>query len=151
VAVAVFDYALWGVLFPELAAVPEPVAQMFFDIAAGSLVDNSDCSVVKDVKVRSTLLDYATAHLASLAGYPLPTGSTTPTPSGSVGRVSSASEGAVSASMGYGQVRESQAWWVQTQYGASFWQFTRAFRTFRFSARPPYNFGPGAYGGWFPL
>lgn len=148
--VAVFDYALWGALFPELAAVPEPAAQMFFDIAAGSLVDNTDCSPVKDVSVRLSLLNYATAHMAGLAGYPLPTGSTTPAPSGSVGRVSSASEGAVSASMDYGQVRESQAWWVQTQYGATFWQLTRPFRTFRFSARPPYNFGPAAYLGRFP-
>jgi len=143
--VAVFDFPTFQALFPELAGMPSAAASMFFNVACGSLLDNTNCSVVKDPAVRLTLLNYATAHLASLAGYPIAAGASGPTPSGSVGRVASAGEGAVSASMDYGPVRESQAWWVQTQYGATFWQMTRNVRTFRFAPRRPYNFGPAPF------
>ena len=139
--VAVFDYSLWGTLFPELAATPAPAADMFFGVAE-TLLDNSDTSVVQNVPARLTMLNYVVAHLASLSGYPIPTGQSTPAPSGTVGRVASASEGSVSASLDYGAVSSSAAWWVQTQYGATFWQLSRSFRTMQYRPAAPYNFGP---------
>ncbi len=147
-AVAVFNYAQFTALFPELTngGVTNPVALSLFGVA-GLLLDNTDCSPVQDVTVRLTMLNYITAHLASLGGYPLAAGATVPTPSGVVGRVSSATEGSVSVSTDYGAVRESAAYWLQTQYGALFWQFTRPFRTMRYVAAPPRYFGPrGGYG-----
>lgn len=148
-AVAVFDYGQFSALFPELVngGVTESVALSLFGVA-GLLLDNTDCSPVQDVSTRLTMLNYAVAHLASLGGYPLPPGGTVPVPSGIVGRVSSATEGSVSVSSDYGQVRESEAWWVQSQYGAIFWQLTRALRTMRYVPARPRYFGPAATMFW---
>lgn len=142
-AVAVFNYAQWAAMFPELAgSVNEALATSFFSVA-GLLLDNTDCSPVQDVAARLTMLNYATAHLASLAGYPLGPGQTIPTPREMVGRVSSATEGTVSVSSDYGPMRENQAWWLQTQYGATFWNLTRWLRTMRYVPAAPRYFGPG--------
>ena len=152
-AVAIFDYAKWSAMFPYLAAggVTEPIARGFFDIA-GLLLANDDCSPITDTDKRLVLLNYVTAHLARLAGYPVAAGGTAQ-PDGMVGRVSSATEGTVSVSTDYGAVRENQAWWLQTQEGATFWQLTRFLRTARYLAPPPRNFGPArrSFGGvWRP-
>ena len=150
-AVAVFDYAKWTAMFPYLAAVPEPVAQGFFTVAE-LLFANDDCSPIQDADKRLIYLNYIVAHLARLAGYPVAAGGSAQ-PDGMVGRVSSATEGTVSIDTDYGTVRESQAWWIQTQEGATFWQMTRALRTARYIAPPPRNFGPArrAFGGiWRP-
>lgn len=141
-AVAVFNYTQWAALFPELAgSVTSPVAGSFFSIAE-LLVDNTDCSAIPDADKRLVVMNYAVAHLAKLAGYPLQVGQTVPSPSGLVGRVSSATEGSVTVATDYGPMRENQAWWLQTQYGATFWQLTRATRTARYVAAPPRYFGP---------
>ena len=146
-AIAEFSYAQWAALFPELAngGVTEPVASSFFRIA-GLLFDNSDCSPVQDVTIRLDYLNYVVAHLASLAGYPLPAGATVPSSSGMVGRVTSATEGSVSVSSDYGKQSASAAFWLQSPYGALFWQLTAWLRQMRYVAAPPRNFGPRA--GW---
>ena len=139
-AVAVFDYAKWAAMFPYMAAVPESVAGGFFTVAE-LLFANDDCSPIDDTDKRLVFLNYIVAHLARLAGYPAGTG-----PDGMVGRVSSATEGTVSIDSDYGAVRESQAWWIQTPEGATFWQLTRAFRTARYIAPAPRYFGPARRG-----
>lgn len=144
-AVAVFDYAAWSAIFPGLVAggVTEPVAQSLFTIA-GYLFDNTDCSPVQDIPTRLTFLNYVVAHLASLSGYPLAAGVTVPVPSGMIGYVTSATEGTVSVSSGWGaSVSDSEAFWLQSQYGAIFWQMTRGLRTMRYVPAHPRNFGPG--------
>lgn len=145
-AVAVFDYSQFTALFPELTngGVTEPVASSLFAVA-GLLLDNTDCSPVQDVSARLIYLNYIVAHLASIAGYPLAAGATTPAPSGVIGRISSATEGSVSVSADYGQVSGNQAYWLQSQYGALYWQLTAPFRTMNYRAVPPRYFGP-AYG-----
>lgn len=147
-AVAVFDYGQFSALFPELVAggVTNIVASSLFEVA-GFFLDNSDCSPVQDVAKRLVLLDYVVAHLASIGGYPVAPGGTA-APSGIVGRVSSATEGSVSVSSDYGDVKESQAWWLQSQYGATFWQMTRWLRTGRYVAPRPRNFEPAALLYW---
>ena len=150
-AVAVFNYTSWAALFPILAngGVTEEVALSFFD-SATLLLNNGDCSPVQDVDKRLKLLNWVVAHLAALAGYPLAPGATTPSPPGMVGRVSRATEGTVSVESDYGTVGENQAWWIQTQYGATFWQMTRWLRTARYVPARPRYFGPaqllGRYG-----
>lgn len=148
-AVAVFNYSDWAAMFPEMASVSEPAADGFFSIAT-LLLDNTDCSPIQDVKQRTNLLYFVTAHVASLAGYPVAAGGTAQ-PSGVVGRVSSATEGTVSVSTDYGAVSGNQAWWLQSSYGATYWQLTAAFRTMRYVAPPPRYFGPArrAFGGTF--
>lgn len=143
-AVAVFDYTKWAAMFPYLAAVPEPVAVGFFSVAE-LLFANNDCSPLQDADKRLVFLNYIVAHLARLAGYPAAAGGSA-APDGMVGRVSSATEGTVSISTDYGTVRESQAWWIQTQEGATFWQLTRFLRTATYIAPPPRYFGPARRG-----
>lgn len=153
-AVAVFDWTQFQGLFPELVAggVTEPIATAVF-ATAGYLLDNTDCSPVTDIAARTVYLDYVTAHLLSIGGYPLPAGGTVPSPSGLVGRITGATEGTVSVQSAWGaSVSDSEAFWLQSQYGAIFWQMTRWLRTMRYVPAPPRNFGP-AYGrfpgyGW---
>ena len=151
-----FDWAQFQALFPQLVGtggVTDPIAEMFFGVAE-QLFDNTAASLMPDPTKRLLCLNYATAHVASLSGYPLLAGASSPSgPSGAVGRVSSATEGTVSIQTDYGPMRENEAWWLQTQYGAFFWQLTRALRTARYVAAPPRYFGPayglGGYrGGW---
>lgn len=149
-AVAVFVYADWAAMFPEMANVPEPAARGFFSIAT-LLLDNTDCSPVQDVTQRTALLYFVTAHVAALAGYPVAAGGTA-SPSGIVGRVTSATEGTVSVSSDYGAVSNSQAYWLQSTYGATYWQLMAPFRTMRYIAPPPRvfeRFGRGGFGGRF--
>lgn len=151
-AVAVFDYAKWTAMFPYMAAVPEVVADGFFTVAE-LLFANDDCSPIPDTDKRLVFLNYIVAHLARLAGYPVSAGGSAQ-PDGMVGRISSATEGTVSIDSDYGSVRNSQAWWIQTQEGATFWQMTIALRTARYVPAPPRYFGParrGLLGGiWRP-
>lgn len=129
-AVAVFDWAAWSVLYPELVAqgVTEPWTTATFNGPASLLLDNTDASPVQDAGQRATLLGIIVAHLAAM------------NPSfgggGGVGRVASASEGSVSVSFDYGQVKAQAAWWVQTPYGATYWQMTARYRAFTYVAAP---------------
>lgn len=150
-AAAVFNYQTWTAMFPYLNGVPEVTANGFFTVAE-LLFANDDCSPIADPDKRLVYLNYIVAHLARLAGYPVGAGGSA-APDGMVGRVSSATEGTVSIGADYGKVRESQAWWIQTQEGATFWQMTAPFRTARYIAPPPRYFGParrGLVGGIWP-
>lgn len=140
--VAVFSYNAWAARFPELAgSVSEQLADLLFS-EANLLLDNTDCSPVQDCGQRLVLLNLIVAHLAATS--PGAAGS-----SGLVGRVSSATEGSVSVSTDYGAVRNSQAYWVQTGYGAQFWQMMARYRTMHYRPARPRNFGP-FYGGGYP-
>lgn len=146
-AVSVFDYAAFSALFPELVAggVTEPIATALFGVA-GLMLDNTDCSIVPDPAVRLTFLNYIVAHLASVSGYPVPAGGSA-APSGIVGRISSATEGTVSVASELAGVTNAQAWWMQSQYGATFWQLTRGLRTMQYRGVAPRYFGPAALAG----
>ncbi len=105
--------------------------QNYFDLACMYL-SNKDGSIVTDIPRRTRLLNLLTAHIAQLMGANAG-GSGTP---GMVGRISDATEGTVTARATYAdQTSQSMAWYIQTQYGAMYWQATQAFRTFRY-ARP---------------
>jgi hypothetical protein len=149
-AEAVFNYTAWAAMFPELAngGVTSTVADIYFT-SATFLLDNSKCSVVRDPKRRLFLLNYIVAHLASIGGYPLPAGATGPAgPSGMVGRVANATEGTVSVGSDMGPVTNQQAWWLQSQYGATYWEMTRYLRTMRYVAAPARNFAPRIFTRW---
>lgn len=145
----VFNYAVWAARYPELASsVDENLATAYFGEATLYL-NNSCCSVVCGPEPRATLLNMITAHIAKLNatinGVP---------PSGLVGRISDASEGTVSVAVDYGTQSASAAWWLQTQYGASYWQATARYRRGRYVPGPPPSFNgfpvPGRFGGGGP-
>lgn len=80
----------------------------------------TDSSIVQDATHRAVLLNMLTAHIAALASREL------------VGRVSQASEGSVAVTADMGPVSGSQAWLVQTRYGAAYWSATVKYRSFRY-------------------
>lgn len=130
--VVVFSATEFRTSFPEFAAVSDALLQS--DFALATLVLNNSCrSLVCDANVRQTLLYLLTAHVAALFQ-----GANGQPPSGIVGRVSDATEGSVSVSAEYAsEVSSSMAWFIQTQWGATFWQMTAPFRTMRYFAPPP--------------
>lgn len=146
-AVAVFNYAAWTARYPEFASVPEPLANLFF-AEATLLLDNTDCSPVQDVAQRLVLLNMLTAHIAALSGS-TSTG-TYVSGGGSVGRVSEAQEGTVKVSFDMGKSSSEQAaYFLQTPYGALFWQLTARYRTARYVPAQPRQFDRfGFMGRW---
>ena len=134
-AVAVPVYADWIVLFPELSSVSQASFNLYW-VQAGLLLNNTDCSVVQDVTVRLQLLYILTAHVATLA-------QRNATGGGIVGVINTASEGDVSVSAINPAVTKSSAWYLQTQYGATYWQMTVNFRTMQYA--------PGAQRSYEPL
>ena len=128
-AAVIFNPANFKARYPEFTAVSDDSLTMCFDEATLYL-SNSDNSPVQNIARRTTLLNMLTAHVAFLSGKLSADGMPKP-----VGRVSNASEGSVSAGFEYA-TPGTQAWFVQTQYGASFWQATVNLRSMRYIARP---------------
>lgn len=130
-AVAVFDYALWSLSYPELkASVSEPLAGALFR-RAQLFLNNTDGSPVTDVDTRLDLLNLIVAHLASLGGAGQTGGA-----SGLVGRVTSATEGSVSVDVDAGPSNANSAWWLQTTYGFQYWTATANYRTMQYRPGP---------------
>lgn len=128
-AIVIFDPAAFKLAYPLFAAVDNSLLTNYFNIATMYL-SNTDCSIVQDVNRRQTLLWLLTAHIAYLSGALNPGGVP-----GLVGRVSNATEGSVSVATEY-PMSPNSAWFLQTQWGAIFWQATLSLRSFRYRARP---------------
>lgn len=129
--IVVFDATVFKARYPEFAAVNNTFLGECFNEATLYL-SNSDNSPVQDITRRTMLLNMLTAHIAYLSGVLSANGQALP-----VGRTSQASEGSVSASFEY-MNPGTYAWFVQTQYGASFWQATSSLRGFRYRPRPTF-------------
>lgn len=127
--VVIFDPAEFRALYPAVKATD---AQLFEYFAiAETFLDNTPCSLVKDVAQRKRLLYLLVAHIASLMGMaedgnPI------------VGRMSSATEGTVSVSFDYGTMGNNERWYLQTPWGAMYWQLTKKYRSavYRMGIRP---------------
>jgi hypothetical protein len=129
--VAVFDSAMFLARYPEFNAVPVPTLQTYF-YEAQLYLNNSPCSIVQNVFKRLVLLNMLTAHIAFLGGALTADGQPRP-----VGRVNQAGEGTVNASFEYTQPTPgSGPWFLQSQYGAAFWQATTQYRSATYFPRP---------------
>lgn len=121
--VVTFNYALWAATYPALAAkVPEPLATRYF-AQATLYLDNTDCSPVTDVDQRAVLLDMLVAHIAALNG------ATAAGEAGLVGRISSVTEGSVTISADMNVAAGTEAWYMQTPWGAQYWAATVGYRS----------------------
>ena len=125
-AVVTFDLAGFRVRYPEFAAVTDSLLGAYF-AESGLYLNNTDASIVTDVAIRSTLLNMLTAHIAMINS-----GANGQGASGIVGRVNSATEGSITVSAEMGPPSGSSAWFMQTRYGANFWQATASYRAFRY-------------------
>lgn len=151
-----FDFDTWIANFPIFANVTPAQGQAWFN-QAGLYFENAPCNWVIGAGctlANFTLLMYmATSHIAWMLalrdanGNPSATGNP---PTTLVGRISSATEGSVSVSSEWKDSGSpSEAWWLQTTYGAMFWQALAAYRTAVYMAKPTIVAG-GAYSPYFP-
>lgn len=133
--------------YPEFTGLANPVMQNAFNDAQ-FLLNNSCGSIVEDANQRLILLYTLTAHVLLIdAGTNDGNGNVT-TPQGIVGRIDSAAEGSVSVSASYNnEVTQSEAYFIQTKYGAKFWQQTAQYRTMHYVGAP--QSGPNGPG--FPF
>jgi Protein of unknown function (DUF4054) len=131
-------------IYPEFAGLANSVmAQSFVD--AAFLLNNSCGSIVFDANQRLQLLYTLTAHCLLIdRGTNDGAGNVTPA-QGIVGRIDSAAEGSVSVSASYNnEVTQSEAYYIQTKYGAKFWEQTSAYRTAHYIGPP--SSGPNGPG-----
>jgi hypothetical protein len=134
-------------IYPEFAGLANPVmAQSFVD--ATMLLNNSCASIVQDADTRLQFLYTLTAHCLLIdRGTNDGEGNVTP-PQGIVGRISNAAEGSVSVASEYSsEVTQSEAYYIQTKYGAKFWEQTSGYRTAHYIGPP--TSGPNGPG--FPF
>jgi hypothetical protein len=127
-AIVIFDPTAFKSAYPQFAAVSDSTLTNYFNLSTLYL-SNTDCSIVQDIPRRTTLLWLLTAHIAYLSGALNPGG----TP-GLVGRVSGATEGSVTISTEMPMTPNS-AWFLQTAWGAQYWQATLKYRSFNYRAR----------------
>lgn len=134
--VVVFDPSAFNVRYPEFSTVSDDLLQAYFDEATLYL-SNTDGSRVQDVEQRAPLLWMLTAHIALLNS-----GANGQGASPLVGRVNTATEGSVSVGTDMGVVPFTAAWFLQSRYGAAFWQATARYRTMQYVPGRSY---PGTY------
>lgn len=129
--VVVFDYAAWQAAYPQFSTTvtTSGQAQSYFNLACLYL-DNTACSPVRDATQRTTLLYLLTAHIAALQA-----GMNNNPASPLVGRIDQATEGTVTVHADM-PAPMSAAWFMQTAFGASYWQATASLRTARYVPGP---------------
>lgn len=138
--IVTFDFPTFLALYPEFQNVGSARAQAFFDMA--TLYHRNDgCGFVQNEAQQLMLLNMLTAHLLWLnsprdADGNIAASGSPPAPI--IGRISSASEGSVSLGAEWqgGGGSPSAAFFLQTRYGAAYWQAVAQYRTARYVARP---------------
>jgi hypothetical protein len=135
-----FVFADWQEQYPEFLNVTQGMATNYFNRAT-LLCTNNTCnpayssSETPPGNTLLTLLYLLTSHIAWLSAPRDSQGniSSVGSPESSlVGRISSASEGSVSVQTDMGDANAgspSQAWYMQTRYGAEYWAATAGYRT----------------------
>lgn len=130
--------------WPQFAGLTNgSMAQQF--IYATLLLNNSCASAVQDANQRLELLYMLTAHLCILnVGTNDGAGSVSPA-QGMVGRIASAGQGSVNVASEYSSsVTQTEAYYIQTQPGALFWEATSGYRIMVYVGAP--TVGPNGPG-----
>ena len=129
--IVTFDYNLWRATFPELQA-SQALATLYFGTAQ-LFLDNSPRSPVRDSSPggqRAILLNLLVAHLVKLYA---PQNGQPASPI--VGRINEAAEGSVTVRATF-DAGNGAAWYLQTQYGATYWAATAGYRMARYLPGP---------------
>jgi hypothetical protein len=124
--IVTFDPAVFIAQFPAFTTVPTAALTNNFNLATLQL-NNSLCSIVQDEPTRAALLNLLTAHITALLN-----GVGGNAPTGVVGRISGATQGSVSLQMDFKTESEAASFYMQTQWGAMYWQSTAIYRTARY-------------------
>lgn len=121
--VVVFNPNTFREVYPQFVDTPNVRLDWWF-AQAETLLNNTDCSIVKDLGERERLLMLLMRHLAAL--------DERAEQGGLVGRIGSATEGSVSVSADLSGVSGKAAWFAQTPWGLTYWQMTAKYRAFRY-------------------
>jgi len=134
--VVAFDFPSWQATFPQFGTLTQDQVVNFVLPLAEQYVRNDGGGPVTTVATQSNLINLMVAHLCTLFY-----GENGQSPSGIVGRINSASEGSVSVSAEF-PMTANNAWFMQTPFGAAFWQACAPYRTMRYMPGPRRNFNP---------
>ena len=142
-----FVYIDWIALFPQFSNLTQAQVTGPVLTVSQQYCRNDGGGPVCDPTNQTQLLYLMVAHVSQLLY-----GSTTQPLTRAVGRISNASEGTVSAAVDW-PTTPSNAWYLQTQYGAMYWQMILPYRTGIYGPkitpqRKPFS-GPGYGGGWY--
>ena len=118
--IVVFDIEEFRELYPAIEASDDQLIAYFG--VAETFLNNTKCSVVKNLDARKKMLYLLTAHIAAITQQ---AESGNPT----VGRIASATEGTVSIGLDYGTMGNNERWYLQTPWGAMYWQLTKKYRS----------------------
>ncbi len=120
----VFDSTEFLAMFPQFSTVLVAALTANFNLAC-QLLDNTAASIVQDAPTRQYYLYLLTAHITQLLN-----GVNGSPPSGIVGRISSATQGSITVQSEWAAAMgNAEAYFVQTIFGATFWQATATYRT----------------------
>ena len=146
-----FSYSDWIALFPQFgvttpgytALTESQVTDVILPLAE-QYCQGVLCATQNKPALQTQFLNLMVAHIAQLLF-----GSSNQPLSGLVGRVTDASQGSVSVSVEFPTTPDN-AWFLQTTYGALFWQLSLPFRLGRYVPKPTPQpqFGGGYRGGW---
>lgn len=152
-----YSYTDWIAAYPEFSGCSAPQGQAWFNQAT-TLIANETCNPLYSAQGAAgfkTIMYGVVSHLAWLfsprdaSGQPAAAGQPA---SPIVGRINSASEGSVSVGSDMGDANAgspSQAWWMQTPYGAFVWQALANMRT-AVPVNNPLIMPQSIYPGYFP-
>lgn len=127
-----FNYADWQAQFPQFSTTvtSSQQAQAYFNMAC-VYCSNAANAVVCNLVVRTQMLYLLTAHIAQLM---VGTNGNPATPL--VGRISDATQGTVNVKAEMPDADANSAWFLQTQFGAMYWQMTAPYRLSRVAVGP---------------
>lgn len=147
----VFSQPTWIALYPAFSSVNATQGQNYFNMATRLCANNiSNPAITCDDGTLDTLLYLLTSHIAALMSPKDALGNFTSGGDGQpasplVGRIDQATEGSVNVHADMGDATAgspSQPWYMQTQFGATYWAMTAGVRTARYAARPTIIPGP---------
>ena len=124
--IVAFSYNGWIALFPQFSNLTQVQVTGPILTVAQQYCRNDGGGPVCDPNLQTQLLNMMVAHIAQLLF-----GSTTQPLSPLVGRVSNATEGSVSVTADW-PTTPNNAWYLQTEYGAMFWQLMLPYRMGRY-------------------
>lgn len=119
--IATFNAENFLARYPEFASLDAPLLAQYF-LEAGMYCRNDGGGPVSDLATQTMFMNMLTAHIAALNG-----GVNGQQPSQMVGRINSAGEGSVHIGLEM-KSENGAAWFMQTKYGAAYWQASLPYR-----------------------
>ena len=120
-AVATFNSENFLARYPEFNSLDAALLAQYY-LEAGMYCRNDGGGPVDDLATQTVFMNMLTAHIAAING-----GVNGQAATQTVGRISSAGEGSVHVNLEM-KADPGAAWYMQTKYGAAYWQASLPYR-----------------------